>query len=85
MNADYSTFRSHGRIAGPLVVTVGEEEIYRWSKVVRGKLGGQSKIPHIDPTMDGEMVQSLLRFIGTGEAMRNRPAMPRSLSLVKKG
>ncbi len=84
MNTDYATFRSHGRIAAPLVVTVGEETIYRWSKVVRGKLGGQSKIPHIDPTMDGEMVESLLRFIGTGDAGRNRPAKPRSLSLVAR-
>jgi hypothetical protein len=66
------------------VVTVGEEVIYRWSKVVRGKLGGQSKIPHIDPTMDGEMVESLLRFIGTGDAGRNRPERRRFLSLVTK-
>jgi hypothetical protein len=62
MNADYATFRGQGRIREPLVVTVSEELIYRWSKEVRGKLGGQSKIPHIDPTLDGEMVQSLLRF-----------------------
>ncbi len=64
MNADYATFRGQGRIAMPHVVKVSEEMIYRWSKEVRGKLGGQSKIPHIDPTVDGEMVQSLLRFIG---------------------
>jgi hypothetical protein len=63
MNADYATFRSQGRIGRPHVVKVSEETIYRWSKEVRGKLGGQSKIPHIDPTVDGEMVQSLLRFI----------------------
>jgi hypothetical protein len=62
MNADYATFRGQGRIREPFVVTVSEELIYRWSKEVRGKLGGQSKIPHIDPTLDGEMVQSLLRF-----------------------
>jgi len=64
MNADYATFRSQGRIAMPHVVKVSEEMIYRWSKEVRGKLGGQSKIPHIDPTVDGEMIRSLLRFIG---------------------
>ena len=64
MNADYATFRGQGRISPPLVVTVSEELIYRWSKEVRGKLGGQSKIPHIDPTGDGEMLRSLLRFIG---------------------
>jgi GH3 auxin-responsive promoter len=63
MNADYATFRSQGRIREPLVVSADEEMIYRWSKVVRGKLGGQSKIPHIDPTVDGEMIRSLLRFI----------------------
>ncbi len=64
MNADYASFRSQGRIAMPHVVKVSEETIYRWSKEVRGKLGGQSKIPHIDPTVDGEMVRSILRFIG---------------------
>ena len=64
MNADYATFRGQGRIAMPHVVKVSEELIYRWSKEVRGKLGGQSKIPHIDPTIDGEMIRSLLRFIG---------------------
>jgi hypothetical protein len=64
MNADYATFRSQGRIGAPLVVTVDEDTIYRWSKEVRGKLGGQSKIPHIDPTVDGEMIRSLLRFTG---------------------
>jgi GH3 auxin-responsive promoter len=67
MNADYATFRGQGRIGKPLVVTVDEGAIYRWSKEVRGKLGGQSKIPHIDPTLDGEMIQSLLRFIGPRE------------------
>ncbi len=46
------------------MVTVSEETIYRWSREVRGKLGGQSKIPHVNPTVDGEMVQSLLRFAG---------------------
>jgi len=66
MNADYATFRGQGRIGEPLVVTVDAEMIYRWSKEVRGKLGGQSKIPHIDPTVDGEMVRSLLRFIDMG-------------------
>ncbi len=68
MNADYGTFRAQGRIGAPLVVPVGEEEIYRWSKEVRGKLGGQSKIPHVDPTLEGELVQSLARFAGGSEA-----------------
>ena len=85
MNDDYATFRSHGRIVRPLVITVGEEAIYQWSKVVRGKLGGQSKIPHIDPTMDGEMVKSLVGFIDNRNARRNRTAKPRSLYLVTKG
>ncbi|KAF0219972.1 MAG: GH3 auxin-responsive [Geobacteraceae bacterium] len=67
MNADYATFRSQGRIKEPLVVMVGEDSIYRWSKEVRGKLGGQSKIPHIDPSVDGEMVRSLVRFVNLTE------------------
>jgi GH3 auxin-responsive promoter len=64
LNADYATFREQGRIKEPLVIMVNEDAIYSWSGVVRGKLGGQSKIPHIDPTVDGEMTLSLLRFIG---------------------
>jgi len=68
MNADYATFRGQGRIERPHVVKVSEEAIYRWSKEVRGKLGGQSKIPHIDPTVDGEMVRSLLQFVGRQKA-----------------
>lgn len=66
LNADYSTFRAQGRIGAPLVVAVAEGTIYRWSKEVRKKLGGQSKIPHIDPTLDGEMIRSLLAFCGRG-------------------
>jgi len=62
MNADYATFRSQGRIKEPLVTAVDADMIYRWSKEVRGKLGGQSKIPHIDPTVDGEMIRSLVQF-----------------------
>jgi hypothetical protein len=62
LNADYATFRGQGRIAAPQVVTVEEELIYHWSREVRGKLGGQSKIPHIDPTVDGEMILSLMEF-----------------------
>jgi hypothetical protein len=62
LNADYATFRFQGRIKCPHVIPVGEETIYRWSKEVRGKLGGQSKIPHIDPTLDGEMVRSLSEY-----------------------
>ena len=68
MNADYAAFRGQGRIERPRVIKVSEETIYRWSKEVRGKLGGQSKIPHIDPTVDGEMVRSLIRFIGRQQA-----------------
>ena len=84
-NADYASFRRNGRIAVPLVVPVSAEVIYRWSKVIRGKLGGQSKIPHIDPTQNGEMVQSLLRFIDTGKSVQKRPAKHQSLHLVSKG
>jgi hypothetical protein len=62
LNADYAAFRFQGRIQPPYVLPVGKDVIYNWSGEVRGKLGGQSKIPHIDPTVDGEMVKSLLRY-----------------------
>lgn len=58
-NADYDTFRQQGRINSPRVLLVSEQQIYDWSAEVRGKLGGQSKIPHIDPTLTGELVKSL--------------------------
>ncbi len=61
-NADYATFRRQGRIKPPHIVTVPEERIYHWSYQVRGKLGGQSKIPHIDPTVSGDLVRSLAEF-----------------------
>lgn len=63
LNADYATFRNQGRIAAPEVVMVPENLIYEWSRSVRGKLGGQSKIPHIDPTPDASMLASLRGFI----------------------
>lgn len=59
---DYAAFRSQGRIKSPLVVMADEGTIYAWSKYYRGKLGGQSKIPHIDPTPDGEMVAVLADY-----------------------
>jgi hypothetical protein len=62
LNADYAAFRFQGRIQQPYVLPVGKDVIYRWSKDVRGKLGGQSKIPHIDPTVDGDMIKSLLGY-----------------------
>jgi len=58
-NADYASFRSQGRINPPAVLVVAEQLIYDWSREVRGKLGGQSKIPHIDPTLTGELVAGL--------------------------
>jgi len=61
-NADYRTFRDQGRISPPSVLVLKEDQIYRWSKEVRGKLGGQTKIPHLDPTLEGELVESLARF-----------------------
>lgn len=61
-NADYAAFRSQGRIRPPQVVVVDEGLIYRWSHEIRGKLGGQSKIPHIDPTMTGELVAGLRQY-----------------------
>ncbi|MEI8356245.1 MAG: GH3 auxin-responsive promoter family protein, partial [Deltaproteobacteria bacterium] len=62
LNADHATFREQGRIAAPEVITVPSDLIYEWSGTVRGKLGGQTKIPHIDPTPDGSMVMSLKEF-----------------------
>ncbi|BBA69623.1 hypothetical protein YM18_1076 [Geobacter sulfurreducens] len=49
LNADYATFRSQGRIAGPRVVTVSGDVMYRWSKEVRGKLGGRVRSPTWTP------------------------------------
>ena len=65
LNADYATFRHQGRIKSPEVIVVPEDLIYEWSRSVRGKLGGQSKIPHIDPTSDASMLRSLKEYIVT--------------------
>ncbi len=65
-NADYATFREQGRINRPEVLLLSEEGIYDWSLKVRGKLGGQSKIPHIDPTLTGELVKSLSEYSQQG-------------------
>jgi len=62
LNADYAAFRGQGRINRPEVVIVEEGMIYAWSKEFRGRLGGQSKIPHIDPTPDGEMVHAIVTY-----------------------
>ncbi|MDD2850894.1 MAG: GH3 auxin-responsive promoter family protein [Desulfuromonadaceae bacterium] len=62
LNADYATFRSQGRIKPPHVLLVPEDGIYQWSQKERGKLGGQTKIPHIDPTPDSSMIASLRQF-----------------------
>jgi hypothetical protein len=62
LNADYATFRSQGRIKSPDVICVPEDGIYEWSQAERGKLGGQTKIPHIDPTLDSSMISSLCNF-----------------------
>jgi len=64
LNADYATFRNQGRINAPDVMLLPEDGIYQWSQIERGKLGGQSKIPHIDPTIDSSMVLSLRNFHG---------------------
>lgn len=63
LNADYATFRNQGRINAPEVLLAPEDAIYDWSKTVRGKLGGQSKIPHIDPTQDSSLIASLRLFV----------------------
>ncbi|MBC7962651.1 MAG: GH3 auxin-responsive promoter family protein [Steroidobacteraceae bacterium] len=62
LNADYATFRNQGRINAPDVMLVPEDGIYQWSQAERGKLGGQTKIPHIDPTPDSSMIASLRNF-----------------------
>ena len=62
LNADYAAFRKQGRIHAPAVALVAKDDIYRWSQEERGKLGGQNKIPHIDPTSDSSMIQSLVRY-----------------------
>lgn len=62
LNADYDTFRRQGRINTPSVLLVPEDGIYQWSQAERGKLGGQTKIPHIDPTPDSSMIQSLRKY-----------------------
>lgn len=62
LNADYATFRNQGRINLPDVMCVPEDGIYQWSQAERGKLGGQTKIPHIDPTPDSSMIASLYDF-----------------------
>ena len=62
LNADYAAFRSQKRINAPDVVLVPDDGIYRWSQLERGKLGGQTKIPHIDPTPDSSMIVALCAF-----------------------
>jgi hypothetical protein len=62
LNADYATFREQGRILPPHVLLMPESALYRWSQEERGKLGGQSKIPHIDPTLDSSMIKSLVNY-----------------------
>lgn len=71
LNADYAAFRGQGRINPPNVLLVPEDGIYRWSQLERGKLGGQSKIPHIDPTSDSAMIASLCNF--HGQSSRPQP------------
>ncbi|MEI6209457.1 MAG: GH3 auxin-responsive promoter family protein [Desulfuromonadales bacterium] len=62
LNADYAAFRNQNRIKAPDVMLVPENGIYLWSQAERGKLGGQTKIPHIDPTPDSSMINSLRKF-----------------------
>ena len=44
---------------------VPPDAIYDWSRREMGKVGGQSKIPHIDPTPEGEMIRSLATFVSS--------------------
>lgn len=61
-NDDYCTFRRQERIHEPHIIFVPTEKLYAWSHHVRGKLGGQSKIPRIDPD-GGSFVESLQAFL----------------------
>lgn len=70
LNADYAAFRGQGRINPPDVLLAPEDGIYRWSQLERGKLGGQSKIPHIDPTPDSAMIASLRSFHGQSNRLQ---------------
>ena len=63
-NSDYKAFRRQGRIKAPEIICAAPDEIYHWSENVRNKLGGQTKIPHIDPTADSMLVKSLRQFCG---------------------
>lgn len=63
-NADYDTFRRQGRIAPPLVRIVPDQLIYRWSREMRGRVGGQNKIPRLDPTSTGELISGLAGYGG---------------------
>ena len=62
LNADYATFRQQARISEPRVILLPPDRIYDWSRDARNKLGGQSKIPHIDPTPDCFLTASLMAF-----------------------
>ncbi|NVN93486.1 MAG: GH3 auxin-responsive promoter family protein [Desulfuromonadales bacterium] len=73
-NADYATFREQGRIAVPNVVILPADVIYDWSQAERNKLGGQSKIPHIDPTPDGSLAASLGEYYS--KTYLHHPANP---------
>lgn len=63
-NADYDSFRRQGRISPPQVRIVTERFIYRWSRDVRGRVGGQNKIPRLDPTSSGELIRGLAGYGG---------------------
>ncbi len=76
LNADYAAFRSQGRIQAPLVLLAPGEMIFDWSRSVRGKLGGQTKIPHIDPTQDSAFITSLSAFIGQRRQMNAESSAP---------
>ncbi len=70
-NADYATFREQGRIAAPDIVILPPDRIYDWSRSVRKKLGGQSKLPHIDPTPDCSFTSSLMDYHHTCQTSRD--------------
>ncbi|MCC6785413.1 MAG: GH3 auxin-responsive promoter family protein [Planctomycetes bacterium] len=68
-NEDYATHRSHG-VREPVVLPVPRGTFYAWMRL-RGKLGGQNKVPRV---LNDELRGSLEAFLARGERDgRDRP------------
>jgi len=67
INSDYDAKRSHNlALIAPTVHSVDEGTFYRWMKM-RGKLGGQNKVPRLANSR--EYVEDILRMVRETEAM----------------